>query len=111
MAAPMLIAAFVAIIALTSIVQHRAVLGAAASMGVRVASAYGASDVQGRRAATDVLVSHGLDSARSEVTITHPHVNGVSLVQVTVASKVRVPWLNRVVSMVQSARAVDEGTL
>lgn len=111
MAAPMLIAAFVAIIALTSIVQHRAVLGAAASMGVRVASAYGASDVQGRHAATDVLASHGLSSSRSEVSITHLRVNGVGLVQATVSSKVRVPWLNRVVTLVQSARAVDEGSL
>ena len=110
-AAPMLIAVFLAIIALTSLVQLRAVLGAAASVGVRVASAYGASDFQGKEAATDVLLAHGLSPLRSQVTVTHLRSHGVGLVRITVKSQLSVPFLKREATLVQTAQAVDEGNL
>jgi hypothetical protein len=109
--APFLIATFIALIGISSVVRHRAILGAAAASGVRVASAYGASDTQGRVAANNILATHGLSRSKVGVTITHPFSNGVRLVQVVVHENVRVPWINREVSLSQSSRAVDEESL
>lgn len=105
---PLLIAVFIGLIVVASVVRHRAVLGAAAASGVRVASAYGASDTQGRLVANQLVQAHGYDPKGISIAISHPIVNGVHLVQFVVSDGVHVPWLNRDVILTQTSRAVDE---
>ena len=109
--APLLVAVFICLTVVVSIVRHQAVLGAAASTGARVASAYDSTDAQGRVAVTDLVQAHGYNAKRVNITISHPVVNGVRLVQVVVGDGVHVPWINRDIGLSQSARAVDEQSL
>lgn len=108
---PLLIAVFIAVIGVSSVVRHRAVLGAAASCGVRVASAYGSSDIKGRTVAAELVRAHGYDVKKMNILISHPIVNGVRLVEVEVRERIRVPWIDREVMVSQKAREVDEGGL
>lgn len=105
---PLLVAVFIAVIAVSSVVRHRAVLGAAASTGARVASAYGSSDTQGRIAVTELVRTHGYEATKVNISIVHPVVNGVRLVQVEVRESLRIPWIDREVMVSQMAREVDE---
>ena len=108
---PLLIAVFIGLIVVASVVRHRVVLSAAASSGVRVASAYGASDTQGHLVAKQILQAHGYDPKGTRIAISHPVVNGVHLVQVVVSDGLHVPWLNRDFTLTQTSRAVDEESL
>ncbi len=109
--APMLVLTFVALIVVTSLVRQRVVLGSAASTAARTASAFGATDSQGRHDALRVIANSGIKSSGIDFVISHPLTRGVRLVQATATSHVTVPWLHATIVIHQTARAVDEGSL
>lgn len=109
--APLLVLTFVTLVVITSIVRERVVLGAAASTAARTAAAYGSTDSQGRIAALKVVTQNRMKKSDIKFDISHPRAQGVQLVEVTVSSRVTVPWIHRTLSLHQTARAVDEESL
>ena len=109
--APLLVLTFIALIVVTSILRERVVLGAAASTAARTAAAYGSSDSLGHVSALKVATDNGMKKADIEFDISHPLSQGVRLVEVTVSSRVTIPWMNRSLTLHQTARAVDEESL
>ena len=109
--APLLVLTFIALIVVTSLVRERVVLGAAASTAARTAASYGSTDSLGHVMAVKVATDNGMKKSDIEFDISHPLSQGVRLVEVTVSSRVTIPWVHRSLTLHQTARAVDEESL
>ncbi|MEI6405309.1 MAG: TadE/TadG family type IV pilus assembly protein [Actinomycetes bacterium] len=109
MVAPLMIAVFIAVLNVGSILSVRAVLSSAAQTGARVAGNYGATRAQGVSAAQQVLESRHLDSATLDV---QPIIsNGLRFIVVTANYTTHVAWLNRDIQLSAVARSLDENGL
>lgn len=109
MIAPLVIAVFITVVNVSSIVSTRAVLTSAAHTGGRVAANYGATHQMGLQAARQIMESKNLDTA--QVSFHNEVVQGVDFVVVTVTYKQHVSWLNRDVELVATSRTVNENAL
>ncbi len=111
LAAPLLVAVFIAIGQIAMLVADKSVLDSAAVIGARAAGAADASNEAGRNAALKVLKSRGFDPNPGSIVIRQERTQGVTYVSVSVAHQFKTPFLGREILITGNARAIDEASL
>ena len=109
--APLVVAVFIAIGQIAMLVADKSVLNSAAVIGARTASAADATNTDGRRAALNILASRGSGYGAEVITISQARNQGLTYISVTVTRKVKIPFLDREISITGRARAIDEASL
>lgn len=109
--APLVVTLFVAVSQIVVLVADKAVISSAATVGARAASASDASLAMGVVEAKQVLASRGAVARAAHVSVRREQVSGVTYVRMNVNSEVKIPWLDRMIQISSSSRALDERSL
>jgi Flp pilus assembly protein TadG len=109
--APLLVSVFIAVGQISIIVADKSVLNSAATIGARAASAADASNSTGYNAASNILASRGGDFKSAKITVVQERIAGIDYVRVTVAREIEIQLIAQKISLIATARSVDERTL
>jgi Flp pilus assembly protein TadG len=109
--APLLVSVFIAVGQISIIVADKSVLNSAATIGARAASAADASNLTGYNAASTILASRGGDFKSAKITVIQERIAGINYVRVTITRDIEIQLIDQKVSLIATARSVDERTL
>jgi Flp pilus assembly protein TadG len=109
--APLLVSVFIAVGQISIIAADKSVLNSAATIGARAASAADASNLTGYNAASTILASRGGDFKSAKISVIQERIAGINYVRVTVTRDIEIQLINRKISLIATARSVDERTL
>ena len=109
--APLLVSVFIAVGQISIIAADKSVLNSAATIGARAASAADASNLAGYNGASTILASRGGDFKSAKISVIQERVAGINYVRVTVTRDIEIQLINQKISLIATARSVDERTL
>ena len=109
--APLLVSVFIAVGQISIIAADKSVLNSAATIGARAASAADASNLTGYNAASTILATRGGDFDSAKISVIQERVAGINYVRVTVTRDIEIQLINQKISLIATARSVDERTL
>lgn len=109
--APLLVSVFIAVGQISIIVADKSVLNSAATIGARAASAADASNLTGYNAASTILTSRGGDFKSAKISVIQERISGIDYVRVTVTRDMVIQLINQKISLIATARSVDERAL
>lgn len=109
--APLLVSVFIAVGQISIIVADKSVLNSAATIGARAASAADASNLTGYNAASTILASRGGDFKSAKITVIQERIAGIDYVRVTITREIEIQLIAQKISLIATARSVDERTL
>lgn len=109
--APLLVSVFIAVGQISIIVADKSVLNSAATIGARAASAADASNLTGYNAASTILTSRGGDFKSAKISVIQERISGIDYVRVTITRDMVIQLINQKISLIATARSVDERAL
>lgn len=109
--APLLVSVFIAVGQISIIVADKSVLNSAATIGARAASAADASNLTGFNAASTILASRGGDFKSAKISVIQERISGIDYVRVTITRDMVIQLINQKISLIATARSVDERAL
>ncbi len=109
--APLLIVVFVAATQAEMFLADKSTISSAAIAGARNASMADASSAKGVALAQKILSGKKDLSNSAKISVSREQTSGVDFVRMTVEFEFKIPWIDQVVHISSTSRALDEKSL